>query len=56
LVFYGEGGFTYSDVHAMPVNVRAYYYMKMHDIIETRIKQAEEDKSKLNSSKRMRRR
>lgn len=38
LAFYGQGGFPYSDLVAMPVNLRAFYYTKMADIIEQRNK------------------
>ena len=36
LCFYGQGGFNYSDVLAMPVNVRSYYYKKLAMVLEAR--------------------
>jgi hypothetical protein len=41
MVFYGQGGFTYSDLYNMPVNLRAFYYMKLYDIMEMRKQEAE---------------
>lgn len=46
MVFYGQGGFTYNDVVAMPVNLRAFYYMKLYDIMEQRKAAAEAEKEK----------
>lgn len=46
LAFYGQGGFTYTDVYMMPVNLRSFYYAKLSDIMEARHQQAEELKKK----------
>lgn len=45
LSFYGQGGFTYSDVYHMPVNLRSFYYAKLADIMDTRHKEAEAAKN-----------
>lgn len=47
IVFYGQGGFTYNDVYNMPVNLRAFYYTKLYDIVKQR---EEEAKANQNSS------
>ena len=41
LCYYGQGGFQFSDVMQMPVNLRSFYYMKLAKIIEERNKQIE---------------
>lgn len=44
LVFHGQGGFTFRDVYELPVNLRAFYYKKLSDILKLR----EESMSKQN--------
>ena len=46
LVYYGQGGFTYDDVYSMPVNLRAYYYVRLADILETQQHELEIAKQK----------
>lgn len=33
LVYKGKGGFTFSDVYLMPINLRSFYYMKLAECI-----------------------
>ena len=44
MAFYGQGGFTYTDLYHMPVNLRSFYYTKLADIMEKRHQDAEEAK------------
>jgi hypothetical protein len=46
LCFYGQGGFQFNDLMAMPVTVRSFYYMKLGAILEERNKQIEAANSK----------
>lgn len=41
LTFYGQGGFNFSELYQMPVNLRSYYYAKLARILEERAKAAE---------------
>lgn len=46
LTYYGNGGFTFEQVYAMPVNVRSYYYAKLVRIKEIEKETIEQSKSK----------
>jgi len=42
LVYYGNGGFIYSEVYNMPIHIRRYHIRKINDLHEERNK-AEQD-------------
>ena len=52
LVFNSQGGFTYTEIYQMPVNLRSYYYLKLSNIIESRNKTQEEASEKLKNKRR----
>ena len=51
LTFYGQGGFNFSELYQMPVNLRSYYYAKLARILEERAK-AHEAANKQNQKGR----
>jgi hypothetical protein len=52
LVFNGQGGFSYTEVYQMPVNLRSYYYLKLSNIIEARNAAQEEASEKIRNKRR----
>ena len=46
MCYYGEGGFTFSDVYSMPVNMRRFY---LSELVEA--KKQESDEMKKSQSK-----
>lgn len=46
LAFHGQGGFSFTEVYNLPVNIRSYYYFKLAKIIEERNAQMEASKRK----------
>ena len=45
LIYYGKGGFNWSDIYSMPVWLRNFYYKKLETAIKEKNK-AEEDATK----------
>tara|TARA_R110000744_G_scaffold25061_1_gene62291 strand:+ start:62 stop:346 length:285 start_codon:yes stop_codon:yes gene_type:complete len=48
LVYYGNGGFIYSEVYVMPIHIRRYHIKKINDLHE---KRNEEEERAMNTSK-----
>ena len=46
MCYYGEGGFTFSDVYSMPVQMRRFYFNELSEI-----KKKEQDEMKKAQSK-----
>jgi len=58
MCYYGEGGFTFSDVYSMPVQMRRFYF---NELAEAKKKEQDEmkkaqSKNKVRKPKRPRRR
>jgi hypothetical protein len=34
LIYYSKGGFTFTELYEMPVNLRSYYYVKLAQTLE----------------------
>ena len=45
-MYFGEGGFTHTDVYTMPVYLRSFYYKELHSIKKEEQKKVEEAKKK----------
>lgn len=56
MVYYGNGGFTFSDLYTMPIYLRNFYLRKMIDV-KTKEKEAQEkaNKQEAPSSKKIHR-
>lgn len=52
LIYYGNGGFTFSDLYSMPVNLRSYYYAKLVAVVEAKAKAEAEHSKKMQKGKR----
>lgn len=52
LTFNGQGGFTYTELYQMPVNLRSYYYLKLSNILEARVAEQEKANEKIRNSRR----
>lgn len=48
LVYYGNGGFIYSEVYIMPIHIRRYHIKKINDLHKER---NEEEERAMNTSK-----
>ena len=46
LIYYGEGGFTHSDIYDMPVYLRSFYYKKLVEVKKKEEKQVQESQRK----------
>lgn len=53
LTFYGQGGFNFTELYQMPVNLRSYYYAKLAKILEERQKAAEAQSQKNQKGRRL---
>ena len=49
LVYYGQGGFIYSEVYNMPIHIRRFHIRKVNEIHEKRNQAHEEAMAKTNS-------
>jgi hypothetical protein len=52
LVYYGNGGFTYQDVYAMPVYLRIFYMKQLEETKRAETELLESAKSQRRSTKR----
>ena len=58
MCYYGEGGFTFSDVYSMPVNMRKFYFNELSEAKKNEQKEMQkaQSKNKVKKPKRPRRR
>ena len=54
-MYYGKGGFTWSDVYAMPVWLRVFYLKSIEKVHKERNKQEEKAAKKAKAAGRRRR-
>lgn len=52
LVFYSEGGFTFTEIYEMPINLRSYYYAKLAKILEDRANQQKQQQEQSQKGRR----
>tara|TARA_R110002096_G_C14222825_1_gene691047 strand:- start:352 stop:627 length:276 start_codon:yes stop_codon:yes gene_type:complete len=55
LIYWGKGGFTWSDVYAMPVWLRVFYIKSIEKVHKERNKQEEAASKKAKAGQRRRR-
>lgn len=53
LAYYGQGGFNFTELYEMPVNLRSYYYAKLVNIVEQKAKAEQEHANKMNKGRRL---
>jgi len=50
LVYYGNGGFIYSEVYNMPIHIRRYHIRKIDTLHKEHIKENEKFSNKISSA------